>query len=60
MEKLVDLDATLHVETELARGFKFSEDQIDLIFIPKSQHEWNEHDWIVTMPEWVALEKGLI
>jgi len=25
--KIVDLDATLHAETELARGFKFSEDQ---------------------------------
>lgn len=60
MEKIVDLDATLHAETELARGFKFDDDQVDLIWIPKSQHEWDEHDWVVSMPENVAIEKGLV
>ena len=60
MEKVVDLDAKLHAETEKARGFKFSEYQVGLIWIPKSQHEWDEHDWVVTMPENVAIEKGLV
>jgi len=58
--KIVDLDATLHAETELARGFKFSEDQENLIWIPKSQHEWDEHDWVVSLPEQIAFDKGLI
>jgi len=60
MDKVVDLDATLHAETELARGFKFSEDQVDLIWIPKSQHEWDQRDWVVTVLERVAIEKGLV
>lgn len=56
---IVDLDAVLQAETELARCFKFEEDGIE-IWIPKSQHEWDEHDWIVSLPERIAIEKGLI
>lgn len=60
MEKIVDLNATVHAETEKARGFKFSEDQVDLIWIPKSQHEWDEREWVISLPEWLAIEKGLV
>lgn len=56
---IVDLDATLQAETEKARCFKFEEGGPD-IWLPKSQHEWDEHDWVVSVPENVAIEKGLV
>lgn len=62
---LVDVDAVeLRRETEKAYGL--SQGEIDpktnkeiLIWVPKSQVEKND-DGTFTMPEWLALDKGLI
>lgn len=56
---VVDLEAELVHETEKARLFNFDEDK-DNVWIPKSQHEWDPEESVVTMWESVALDKGLI
>lgn len=55
---IIDLEARLVAETEKARCFNFGDD--DDMWLPKSQHEWDEDDNIVTLKEITALEKGLI
>lgn len=55
--RLVDLDARFLHETEKARRFEFEN---ATVWVPKSQHEWDEDNNIVTMPEAIAQEKGLI
>lgn len=56
---IVDLDAILQKETELARCFTFEEGGPE-VWIPKSQHEWDESEWVVSLPEHVAIEKELV
>lgn len=55
---VIDLEAHLVHETTDARLFDFSGD--DPVWLPKSQHEWDETDNTVTLPECLATEKGLI
>lgn len=61
---LVDVDAVeLKRETEKAYGLSMGEldenDREILIWVPKSQVEKND-DGTFTMPEWLAMDKGLI
>ena len=55
---LIDLAARLIHETEKARLFDFGGD--GNVWLPKSAHEWNEDDGEVTLPEPLAIEKGLV
>ncbi len=62
--KLVDVDAVeLKRETEKAYGLSQGEldanDREIIIWVPKSQVERNQ-DGTFTMPEWLAMDKGLI
>lgn len=57
-DRIVDIEARFVRETELARCFDFGLD--DNVWLPKSQHEWDESDNTVSLPERVANEKGLI
>ena len=43
-------------ESELAWLLKMSDDEI---WFPKSECELDEHDKLITVPEWLAVEKGL-
>lgn len=54
---LLDIPARLVVETEKAR--KFDVGLKDQVWLPKSQHEWDESEGIITLPEDVAIEKGM-
>lgn len=56
---LVDLEVILLHETEAARLFKFDADK-DPVWIPKSQHEWYPEEDLISLPESVAVEKGMI
>lgn len=61
---LVDIDAVeLRRETEKAYGLSQGEldenDREILAWVPKSKVEKND-DGTFTMPEWLAMEKGLI
>lgn len=55
---LIDLAARLVHETEKARLFDFGEDKP--VWLPKSSHEWDEAAQTVTLPEPVAIDKGLV
>lgn len=63
MSKLVDVSMTLHVETKAAILVSDDGDKENAVWLPKSQVEFTEpknNITEVTMPEWLAKEKGLI
>lgn len=62
--KLIDVSMTLHVETSAAILVSDDGDKEKAVWLPKSQVEFTEPNakqiTEVTMPEWLAKEKGLI
>lgn len=54
---LLDIPARFIAETEKAR--KFDVGLKEAVWLPKSQHEWDEAEGIITLPEDVAIEKGM-
>ena len=59
MTNLVDITCIVRHETDKAW---LIHDGMQEVWIPKSQSELHEdeNDTIITMPEWLAREKGLI
>lgn len=60
---LVDVTMQLHLETERSALVSDTGDRGKAIWIPLSQCEIEKRKGglvVVTMPEWMALEKGLI
>lgn len=55
---LIDLEARLVHETDRARLLDFGDDKP--VWLPKSTHEWDEDSGTVTLPEPMAVEKGLV
>lgn len=55
---LIDCAVQLHHETPKAWLVSDDGDKARAVWIPKSQAEFA--DGVVTMPEWLAKEKGLI
>lgn len=55
--QLIDIAGEVKGETEKAYRFY---DGKETVWLPKSQVEWYEDEGTMTMPEWLALEKGLI
>ena len=47
------------VEDETGLAYRFT-DGVLRVWLPKSQCEWDEGERVMTMPEWLAKEKGLI
>jgi hypothetical protein len=63
--ELVDIAGCLHSETEKAILFSDTAHREDAVWIPKSQcefvHDGGQERFItVTLPEWLAQDKGLI
>jgi hypothetical protein len=59
---LIDITMSRHMETPLAVFVSTTGDTKDAVWLPKSQIEI-EHKAglvIITMPEWLAYDKGLI
>ena len=54
---VIDIAGELRGETENAYRFF---DGATIAWLPKSQVEWDQDAKTMTMPEWLALEKGLI
>ncbi len=54
---LIDIAGQLTAETPNAYRFC---DGDKTEWLPKSQCQWDEDDKTMTMPEWLALEKGFI
>lgn len=60
---LVDLTLHIHVETDKAIKVSDDGDKLKAVWLPKSQIEFDKvtaQIYTVTMPEWLAMEKGLI
>lgn len=63
---LVDLTMQLHADSKAAILVSDDGDKAKAVWLPKSQIEWIRHESygsnivIVTLPEWLALDKGLI
>ena len=55
---LVDIAGEL-VEPETERAYRFFDGQ-RIVWLPKSQCEWDADDKTMAMPEWLARDKGLI
>ncbi len=56
-EHLVDVPGQVKLDTQ--KAWLFYNGSIT-IWLPKSQVEWDERDKIMTMPTWLAKEKGLV
>ena len=54
---LIDISGEIKAETE--RAYRFYDGK-ETVWLPKSQCDWNEEEKTMTMPEWLAMEKGLI
>lgn len=59
---IIDLTVHLHHETEGAVMVSDTADPADAVWLPKSQIEIEEDGAVhtVSLPEWLAKEKGLI
>ena len=55
---LVEIAGLVAGETE--KAFRFDSGTGETVWLPKSLFEWDETEKIMTMPEWLAMEKGLI
>lgn len=55
--ELVDIAGMILFETEKAYRFDAGDKQE---WIPKSQCQWDPDEKVMTMPEWLATEKGFI
>lgn len=59
---VIDLELHLHHETDRAVLVSDTGDKADAVWLPKSQveiAEWGAHH-MVTLPEWLAEERGLV
>lgn len=54
---LVDISGIIQGETDMAYRFN---DGTRVVWLPKSQCEWDSLDKTMAMPEWLAKEKELI
>lgn len=55
-DRLIDITGEVLFDTEKAYRFN---DGTKEVWLPKSQCEWDEDAKEMTMPEWLATEKGL-
>ena len=62
--ELLDLTLSQHAETDRAYGVSDTGDRADIVWLPKSQVERGARKsagiYEFTVPEWLALDKGLI
>ncbi len=56
---LVDIAGELVPPYETEKAYHFY-DGATKVWLPKSQCEWDKEEKIMVMPEWLALDKGLI
>jgi RNase P/RNase MRP subunit p29 len=54
---LVDISGEVRGETE--KAFRFTDGSM-IVWLPKSQCEWDVNSRTMTMPEWLAIEKELV
>ena len=57
--KLCDIAGELVAPFETDKAYRFH-DGIRVVWLPKSQCQWDADDKTMTMPEWLAKDKELI
>ncbi len=57
--ELVDIAGELVRPFETEKAYRFFDGK-ETVWLPKSLCEWYEDEGTMSMPEWLALEKGLI
>lgn len=60
---LVDISVTLHAETDKAWRVSDDGENDNAVWIPKSQAELEHKKGVLyelTLPEWLAIDKGLV
>ena len=60
--QLVDMTVHLHQETEMAVFVSDTADEADAVWLPRSKIEIVKSGDVyeVTLPEWLAIERGLV
>jgi hypothetical protein len=58
-QRLVDIQGVVLHQTDMAYFFR-SDDAGAGEWLPMSQCEWDKGEQIMTMPEWLAVEKDLV
>jgi hypothetical protein len=58
VSNLVDISGELVAPFETEKAYRFYDGKTT-VWLPKSQCEWDRVDRVMTMPEWLATEKGL-
>lgn len=56
-KELTDITGEIVVETE--KAYKFDSGS-RVVWLPKSQCEWDQHGKVMTMPAWLATDKELV
>jgi len=56
---LVDISGELITPFQTEKAYRFF-DGTRTEWLPKSQCEWDEIEKVMTMPEWLATEKGFL
>ncbi len=56
--ELVDIACIIVAETE--RAWKIDHGGDEECWVPKSQCEWDSETKTMTMPQWLAIDKGII
>lgn len=57
-KELADIEGVVVAET--AKAYKFDAGLDEGVWLPKSQCEWDKDSKVMTMPMWLATEKGLV
>lgn len=55
----VEVDGEVLVELSTDEAFRFFDGTRE-VWLPRSQCEWDEASGVMSLPEWLALEKELI
>lgn len=58
-DRLVEISGELVAPFETEKAYHFY-DGSNRVWLPKSQCEWDSDEQIMTIPEWLCVEKGLI
>lgn len=56
-KELADISGSIRHETEKAYLF---DDGTRVVWVPKSHCEWDPDSGVMTLPEWLAIEKELV
>lgn len=56
--ELADIDCEIIAQTE--KAYKIDVGRDEAVWIPKSQCQWDKDAKQMTMPVWLAIDKGLV